>query len=166
MNVNFFIGTITSFVSLVWQINHTIVFYNRQADDFYAMLPTVAPWCLLFVADGLYTKTEQTQQRWGGHVPVQFPHTQRQDQIQRLSQASHPCISRCMWMNLWWIVVFLFSTFQRPIFALYEPLRDAFCRMEMVLANQIRIPVVSYVSLGMSANDITEYQNLCKIATF
>ena len=28
----------------------------------------------------------------GSHVPVQFPHTQRQDQIQGLAQAPHPCL--------------------------------------------------------------------------
>ena len=58
--------------------------------------------------------------------------------------------SRCMWENIRRMVIFLLSTFQRPIFALYKPLRDAFCWQEMVLANQIRKPVVSYISLGMS----------------
>ena len=65
--------------------------------------------------------------------------------------------SRCMWMNLRRIVIFQISTFQGSISALYEPLREAFCWLEMVLANQIRIPVVSYVSPGMSANDNTKY---------
>ena len=74
--------------------------------------------------------------------------------------------SRCMWMNLRRIVIFQISTFQRPIFALYEPLREAFYWLELVFTNKTRIPVVSYVSLGMSANDKTEYQNLCKTATF
>ena len=74
--------------------------------------------------------------------------------------------SRCMWMNLRRIVIFHISTFQRPIFALYEPLREVFCWLEVFFTNIIRIPVVNYVSLGMSANDKTEYQNLCKTATF
>ena len=74
--------------------------------------------------------------------------------------------SRCMWMNLRRMVIFQISTFQRPIFALYEPLREASCRLEVFFTNIIRIPVVSYVSLGMSANDKTEYQNLCKTTTF
>jgi len=74
--------------------------------------------------------------------------------------------SRCMWMNLRRIVIFQISTFQRPIFAFYEPLREAFYWLELVFTNKTRIPVVSYVSLGMSANDKTEYQNLCKTATF
>ena len=74
--------------------------------------------------------------------------------------------SRCMWMNMRRIVIFQISTFQSPIFALYEPLREASCWLEVVFKNIIRIPVVSYVSLGMSANDKTEYQNLCKTATF
>ena len=74
--------------------------------------------------------------------------------------------SRCMWMNLRRIVIFQISTFQRPIFALYEPLREAFYWLELVFTNKIRIPVVSHVSLGMSANDKTQYQNLCKTATF
>ena len=74
--------------------------------------------------------------------------------------------SRCMWMNLRRMVLFQISTFQRPIIALYEPLREAFCWLEVVFTNIIRIPVVSYVSLGMSTNDKTEYQNLCKTATF
>ena len=74
--------------------------------------------------------------------------------------------SRCMWMNLRRMVLFQISTFQRPIIALYEPLREAFCWLEVVFTNIIRIPIVSYVSLGMSTNDKTEYQNLCKTATF
>ena len=74
--------------------------------------------------------------------------------------------SRCMWMNLRRMVIFQISTFQRPIFALYEPLREASCRLEVFFTNIIRIPVVSYVSVGMSANDKTEYQNLCKTTTF
>ena len=74
--------------------------------------------------------------------------------------------SRCMWMNLRRIVIFQISTFQRPIFALYEPLRETSCWLEVVFTNIIRIPVVCYVSLGMSANDKTEYQNLCKTTTF
>ena len=74
--------------------------------------------------------------------------------------------SRCMWMNLRRIVIFQISTFQRPIFALYEPLREAICWLEMVLANQIRKPVVGYVSLGMSVNDKTEYHCLFRTATF
>ena len=74
--------------------------------------------------------------------------------------------SRCMWMNLRRIVIFHISTFQGPIFALYEPLREVFCWLEVFFTNIIRIPVVNYVSLGMSANDKTEYQNLCKTATF
>ena len=65
--------------------------------------------------------------------------------------------SRCMWMNLRRMVIFQISTFQRPIIALYEPLRKAFCWLEVVFTNIIRIPVVSYVSLGMSTNDKTEY---------
>ena len=74
--------------------------------------------------------------------------------------------SRCMWMNLRRMVIFHLSTFQRPIFALYEPLREAFCWLRIVFSNQIRKPAVCYVSLGMSANDKTEYQCLCKITTF
>ena len=74
--------------------------------------------------------------------------------------------SRCMWMNLRRMVIFRLSTCQRPISALYEPLREAFCWLKIVLVSQIRKPVISYVSLGMSANDKTEYQNLCKTATF
>ena len=74
--------------------------------------------------------------------------------------------SRCMWMNLRRIVIFQISTFQRPIFALYEPLREAYCWLEVVFTNKIRIPVGSYVSLGMNANDNTEYQCSYKIATF
>ena len=74
--------------------------------------------------------------------------------------------SRCMWVNLRRIVILHISTFQRPIFALYEPLREVFCWLEVFFTNRIRIPVVNYVSLGMSANDKTEYQNLCKTATF
>jgi hypothetical protein len=34
--------------------------------------------------------------------------------------------SRCMWMNLRRIVIFQISTFQRPIFVLYEPFREVF----------------------------------------
>ena len=74
--------------------------------------------------------------------------------------------SRCLWMNLRRIVIFHLSTFQRPIFALFEPLREAFCWLELFFTNKIRVPVVSYVSPGMSANDKTEYQNLLKTATF
>ncbi len=74
--------------------------------------------------------------------------------------------SRCMWMNLRRMVIFQISTFQRPTSALYEPLREASCWLEVFFTNIIRIPVVCYVSLGMSANDKTEYQNLCKTATF
>lgn len=74
--------------------------------------------------------------------------------------------SRCMWMNLRRIVIFQISTFQRPIFALYEPLREAFYWLKVAFTNKIRIPVVSYVSIGMSPNDKTKYQNSCKTATF
>ena len=74
--------------------------------------------------------------------------------------------SRCMWMNLRRIVIFQISTFQRPIFALYEPPREAFYWLKVAFTNKIRIPAVSYVSIGMSPNDKTEYQNSCKTATF
>ena len=74
--------------------------------------------------------------------------------------------SRCMWMNLRRMVIFHLSTFQRPIFALYEPLRGAICWLKIVFVNQIRKPVVSYVSPGMTVYDNTGYQCLCKIATF
>ena len=39
-------------------------------------------------------RTAQTQQRRGGHVPLQLPHTQWQNQIQGLAQAPHPCIQQ------------------------------------------------------------------------
>ena len=45
--------------------------------------------------------------------------------------------SRCMWMNLRRIVIFQISTFQRPIFALYEALREVSCWMEVVFTNII-----------------------------
>ena len=34
-------------------------------------------------------RAAQAKQRRGGHVPVQLPHTQRQDQIPRARQAPH-----------------------------------------------------------------------------
>ena len=74
--------------------------------------------------------------------------------------------SRCMWMNLRRMVIFHLSTCQRPIFALYEPLREAFCWLKIVLVSQIRKPVIGDVSLGMSANDNTEYLYSYKTATF
>ena len=74
--------------------------------------------------------------------------------------------SRCMWMNLRRMVIFHLSAFQRPIFALYEPLREALCWLKTVFANQIRKPAVSYVSLGMSANDKTEYHRYVKSPLF
>ena len=64
------------------------------------------------------------------------------------------------------IVILQISTFQRPIFALYEPLRKAFCWLEMILTNQIRRLADNLVSLRKSTNDNTDYQNLCKTDTF
>ncbi len=61
--------------------------------------------------------------------------------------------SRCMWMNLRRMVLFQISTFQRPIFALIEPLREAFCWLNLFFACHILQPAVSYVSITMSSYD-------------
>ena len=43
--------------------------------------------------------------------------------------------SRCMWMNLRRMVIFQISTFQRPIFALFRPLRGAFGCIAIIFEN-------------------------------
>ena len=77
-----------------------------------------------------------------------------------------PAFSRCMWMNLRRMVIFYLSTFQRPILALCEPLRETFGWLNILLVSQIRKPVVCDVSFGMSVNDNTEYLCSYKTATF
>lgn len=74
--------------------------------------------------------------------------------------------SRCMWMNLRRMVLFQISTFQRPIYALFEPLREAYCWLEMTFACHIQEPHFSYVSIKMSYCDKVKYLKLCKTATF
>ena len=43
--------------------------------------------------------------------------------------------ARAMWMNLRRVVIFQLSAFQRPIFALFGPLREAFGRIVMIFVN-------------------------------
>ena len=43
--------------------------------------------------------------------------------------------ARAMWMNLRRVVIFQLSAFQRPIFALFGPLREAFGWIVMIFAN-------------------------------
>ena len=74
--------------------------------------------------------------------------------------------SRCMWMNLRRMVIFHLSTFQRPIFAPFEPLREAFCYMKIIFTSQILKTAVCYVSPGMPYNGKTEYKYLYRIASF
>ena len=73
---------------------------------------------------------------------------------------------RCMWMNLRRIVIFHLSTFQRPIYALLEPLREAFCWIWMIMTSQILETADCYVSPGIPCNGKAGYQCLCKITTF
>ena len=40
--------------------------------------------------------------------------------------------SRCMWMNLRRVVIFRISTFQKSIFALFEPFREVFGLIKMI----------------------------------
>ena len=74
--------------------------------------------------------------------------------------------SRCMWMNLRRMVIFHLSTFQRTILARIGPLREALGCLTMIFESHSQWSAISYVSLGMSVYDNTEYQNLYKIATF
>ena len=59
--------------------------------------------------------------------------------------------SRSMWMNLRRVVIFHLSAFQRPIFALFGPLREAFgCLLAFFMGN-FRRKAVSFVSPKMAA---------------
>ena len=59
--------------------------------------------------------------------------------------------SRAMWMNLRRVVIFHLSAFQRPIFALFGPLRGAFGHLVMILVNLFREEAVCRISPRMAA---------------
>ena len=46
--------------------------------------------------------------------------------------------------------------FQRLLFTLYEPLRNAFCWLKMIYTNDYSKTAICYISLGMLANDNTD----------
>ena len=59
--------------------------------------------------------------------------------------------SRCMWMNLRRMVIFLISTFQRAIFALFGPLREVFDSIKAISQNIFTHRDDCHVSLRMNA---------------
>lgn len=58
--------------------------------------------------------------------------------------------SRCMWINLRRMVIFQISTFQRPIFALFGPIREAFESFKAISQKIFTRGVDCYVSLRMT----------------
>ena len=58
--------------------------------------------------------------------------------------------SRCMWMNLRRMVIFQISTFQRSIFALFGPIRDAFGSFKAISRKIFTSGADCYVSLRMT----------------
>lgn len=58
--------------------------------------------------------------------------------------------SRCMWINLRRMVIFQISTFQRPIFALFGPIREAFGSFKAISQKIFTRGVDCYVSLRMT----------------
>ena len=59
--------------------------------------------------------------------------------------------ARAMWMNLRRVVIFHLSAFQRPIFALFGPLRGAFGHLVMIFVNLFREEAVCRISPRMAA---------------
>ena len=59
-------------------------------------------------------------------------------------------ISRCMWMNLRRMVIFQISTFQRSIFVLFGPIREAFSSTKVVSRKIFTNVADCYVSLRMT----------------
>ena len=57
--------------------------------------------------------------------------------------------SRCMWMNLRRMVIFQFSAFQRSIFALFGPIREAFGTFKASSRQIFSSGADCYVSLRM-----------------
>ena len=58
--------------------------------------------------------------------------------------------SRCMWMNLRRMVIFQISTFQRSIFALFGPIREAFGSFKAISRKISTSGADCYVSLRMT----------------
>ena len=58
--------------------------------------------------------------------------------------------SRCMWMNLRRMVIFQISTFQRSIFALFGPIREAFGSFKAISRKIFTNGADCYVSLRMT----------------
>ena len=58
--------------------------------------------------------------------------------------------SRCMWMNLRRMVIFQISTFQRSIFALFGPIREAFGSFKAISRKIFACEADCYVSLRMT----------------
>ena len=58
--------------------------------------------------------------------------------------------SRCMWMNLRRMVIFQISTFQRSIFALFGPIREAFGSFMAISRKMFTSGADCYVSLRMT----------------
>lgn len=67
--------------------------------------------------------------------------------------------ARCMWMNLRRVVVFQLSAFQRTIFALFGPLREAFGGLVMIFAIIITARAVCRVSPRMTASTRLNHKN-------
>ncbi|MCR4919666.1 MAG: transposase, partial [Prevotella sp.] len=59
--------------------------------------------------------------------------------------------SRSMWMNLRRVVIFQLSAFQRPIFALFGPLRGAFGCIVMIFEDIFTEQAFCRVSPRMAA---------------
>ena len=58
--------------------------------------------------------------------------------------------SRCMWMNLRRMVIFQISTFQRSIFALFGPIREAFGSFMAISRKIFTCEADCYVSFRMT----------------
>ena len=60
--------------------------------------------------------------------------------------------ARCMWMNIRRVVIFQLSAFQRTIFALFGPLREAFGSLVMIFAIIFTAKAVCRASHRMAAS--------------
>ena len=58
--------------------------------------------------------------------------------------------SRCMWMNLRWMVIFQVSTFQRSILALLGSIREALGSFKVISQKIFTSGADCYVSLRMT----------------
>ena len=77
-------------------------------------------------------------------------HTRNDARYRGLLKHRMHAYSRCMWMNLRRMVIFQISTFQRSIFALFGPVREAFGSFMAISRKIFTSEADCYVSLRMT----------------